>query len=547
MNHLKKKVMKRIMTYLLSGIAFTAVTSCSDYLDTTPYDSLSPALTWQTEDDAQSFLIGCYDGWADYYELLYLDCASDFGYNNFSWEGWTYIGNGLMTAANGTYADDMYSFTTIRRCNTFLENIDNVEFSDQAKKNDMIGQVKTIRAYQYFDKNWWYGGVPIIENYETAEEAQVPRNSEAEVKQFVYDEIDEAINLLYDEPAARGYIAKGTALAVKMRSALYYGDYDRVVEAAKAIINLGIYELEPDYSNLFLISGQDSKEIIIAVQFIENLKTLYEIGQMYNNAEGGWSSIVPTQHLIDAYEMADGLTIDESGDYDPEHPFYNRDPRMDMTVIYPGKDWNDGIFNTMDQTIDGATNANYPSVADNASKTALTWAKYLGTGPDYYSDMWDTNACPIVFRYAEVLLSYAEAENELNGPSATVYNLINQVRERAGMPDVDQSKYGTQATLRELIRRERGVELAGEGLRRADILRWTDDSGQMLANSLLNETLTRITGTVNYGETDQTKRATVEGTSNIETRIFTPGTHRYFPIPQDAIDKNPNLTQNPGY
>ncbi|MCD8310367.1 MAG: RagB/SusD family nutrient uptake outer membrane protein [Prevotellaceae bacterium] len=538
--------MKRIMTYLLSVITLTAITSCSDYLDTTPYDSLSPSLTWQTEDDAQSFLIGCYDGWADSYELLYLDCASDYGYNNFSWEGWTFIGNGLMTASNGTYADNLYDFTMIRRCNTFLANIDGVEFTDQAKKNDMIGQVKTIRAYEYFDKNWWFGGVPLIENFSTAEEAQVPRNSEEEVKQFVYDEIDEAINLLYDAPKARGYIAKGTALAVKMRSALYYGDYNRVVDAAKAIMNLGLYQLESDYANLFLVSGQDSKEIINAVQYIENLYTLYTIGQMYNNGEGGWSSIVPTQNLIDAYEMADGQTIDESSDYDPTHPFYNRDPRMAKTVVYPGMYWNGSVYNTLDQTIGGAANSNYPTAADNSSKTSLTWAKYLGTGIDYYSDMWDTNACPIIFRYAEVLLSYAEAENELNGPSATVYDLVNQVRRRAGMPDVDQGKYGTQEKLRELIRRERGVEFAGEGLRRADILRWKDSSGNILATTLMNGTLSRITGTVNDAEADETLRATVTGTAAIETRIFN-SYHRYFPIPQDAIDKNPNLTQNPGY
>lgn len=119
----------------------------------------------------------------------------------------------------------------------------------------MIGQVKTIRAYQYFNMNWWYGGVPIVKNYETAEEAKVPRNTEEEVKQFVYDEIDEATSLLKSEPSARDYIAKGTALAVKMRSALYYGDYERAKEASKAIMDLNIYKLEPEYANLFLVEG----------------------------------------------------------------------------------------------------------------------------------------------------------------------------------------------------------------------------------------------------------------------------------------------------
>lgn len=495
--------------------------------------------------------MGCYDGWADANEILYLDCGSDFGYNNFQWESWKTIGNGSMSAANEVY--NLYSFSMIRRCNTFLENIDKVEFSDESVKNDMIGQVRTIRAYQYFDKNWWYGGVPIIENYETAEEAQVARNTEEEVKQFIYDELDAAIPLLNETPKSRGYIAKGTALAIKMRSALYYGDYERAKEAAQAIMDLKQYELDPDYANIFTVAGQGSKEIIASVQYIENLKTLYTIGQMYPNADGGWSSIVPTQNLVDTYEMDNGLTKEEAGDYyDPAHPFAHRDPRMAMTIIFPGQDWNGRIFNTLDKQIVNAatgaeeTNGDYPANADNASKTALSWNKYLGP-KSQYADMWSTNACPIVFRYAEVLLTYAEAENELNGPSAKVYDLLNQIRNRVGMPDVDQSKYGTQSTLRELIRRERSVELAGEGLRRADILRWKDANGKMVAETVLNGPLTRIIGTVDHSGTDPYTRATITRTDElIENRSFAVH-NRYFPMAQSDMDANPNLKQNPGY
>lgn len=543
--------MKRLLVYMLAGVSVLGMTSCSDFLDTVPHDALSPATTWQTEDDAQKFLVGCYDGWADANEILYLDCGSDFGYNNFQWESWKTIGNGSMSAANEVY--NLYSFSMIRRCNTFLENIDKVEFSDESVKNDMIGQVRTIRAYQYFDKNWWYGGVPIIENYETAEEAQVARNTEEEVKQFIYDELDAAIPLLNETPKSRGYIAKGTALAIKMRSALYYGDYERAKEAAQAIMDLKQYELEPDYANIFTVAGQGSKEIIASVQYIENLKTLYTIGQMYPNADGGWSSIVPTQNLVDTYEMDNGLTKEEAGDYyDPAHPFAHRDPRMAMTIIFPGQDWNGRIFNTLDKQIVNAatgaeeTNGDYPANADNASKTALSWNKYLGP-KSQYADMWSTNACPIVFRYAEVLLTYAEAENELNGPSAKVYDLLNQIRNRVGMPDVDQSKYGTQSTLRELIRRERSVELAGEGLRRADILRWKDANGKMVAETVLNGPLTRIIGTVDHSGTDPYTRATITRTDElIENRSFAVH-NRYFPMAQSDMDANPNLEQNPGY
>ena len=540
--------MKRLLVYMLAGMTLIG-TSCSDFLDTIPNDALSPSTTWQTEADAEKFLIGCYDGWADETGILYWDCASDFGFNYHIHENYRNIGNGSMTASN--QVADYYSFTMIRRCNDFLTNIENIEFADAKKKDDMIGQVKTIRAYNYFNMNWLYGGVPIIESYETAEEARVPRNTEEEVKKFIYDELGAAIPMLNDAPAASGYIAKGTALAIKMRSALYYADYQRAKEAAKAIMDLGQYELDPSYENLFMVAGQNSKEIIAAVQHDANLYSNWMIATMYNDADGGWSSMVPTQNLVDAYEMNNGLTKEEAGSgYDATHPFANRDPRMAMTVLFPGMDWvginGETVLNTLDKVLpNGDANTNYPNDKDNASKTALTWAKYLAP-MSQYADVWSSNAQPIIFRYAEVLLSYAEAENELNGPSAEIYDMLNQIRNRVGMPDVDQSKYGSKDKLRELIRRERSVELAGEGLRRADILRWKDASGKMLAETVLNGPLNRIVGTVDDKGSDPYTRATVTGTSLIENRQFA-SHNRYLPIKQDALDKNKQLKQNTGY
>ena len=164
---------------------------------------------------------------------------------------------------------------------------------------------------------------------------------------------------------------------------------------------------------------------------------------------------------------------------------------------------------------------------------------------DQYGDVWSSGACPIVFRYAEVLLTYAEAANELSGPSDEIYGYLNQIRQRVGMGEVDKAKYGTKDKLRELIRRERTVELAGEGLRRADIVRWQED-GKMLAEKVMNGDLLRVTGTINYGESEPTKRAEITGTAGIETRQFS-SRNRYLPIPQTSMDKNPNLKQNSGY
>lgn len=524
--------------------------SCADFLNTAPLDALSPETTWKNEDDAKKFAVGCYDGWEDGGNILYLDCTSDFGYNNFEWENYKTIANGAMTPS-GSVAN-YYDFSTIRRCNLFLDKVQNINFSSEKSKTDLIGQVRTIRAYKYFVMNWWYGGVPIIKNYNTAEEAKVPRNTEEEVKKYVNDELDAAINELNDAPAERGRIAKGAAMAIRMRSALYYGDYAKAKEMAERIMRLNQYALEPNYENLFKVSGQDSKEIILAVQYVNTTKELGTIGQMYNNADGGWSSIVPTQNLINEYEMKDGLTKEESPLYDPIHPFANRDPRMAMTVMYPGMNWKGGIINTLDKTVGGVANVNFPTAGDNASKTALTWRKYLDPISQYANGIWNTNACPIVLRYAEVLLTYAEAANELAGPSADVFDKIDQIRQRVGMPAVDRAKYATKEQLRQLIRRERSVELAGEGIRRADILRWKDNNGKMVAETVLNGVLERIVGTVNTAETDPTRRASINvnaaaNEKKVEERVFKPH-NRYNPLSQkDAIDINPKLEQNPGY
>lgn len=544
--------MKNLKNYILAGIAVLSFSSCNDFLDTIPKDALSPTTTWKSEEDAQKFAIGCYDGWEDGAAILYMDCGSDFGYNNFPWEGLTNIGNGTMSPGDPGWS--FYDFSTIRKCNTFLENVDKVKFANEATKKDLIAQVRAIKAYSYFIMNFMYGGVPIISNYQSAEEAQVPRNTEAEVKKLVYDELDALIPDLNATPSARGRIAKGAALAIKMRSALYWGDYQRAKDAAQTIMDLKQYNLAPGvegYANLFNVAGQGSDEIILAVQYISTTKGLGTIGQMYNNGDGGWSSIVPTQNLVDAYEMSNGLTKEEAGSgYDATHPFYGRDPRMALTVIVPGSDFNGAIFNTLDQKIGGKTNPNYPLAADNSSKTGLTWKKYLDP-MGQYSDIWDTNACPIIFRYAEVLLTWAEAVNELSGPSADVYDKLDAIRQRVGMPKVDRTKYATKEKLRGLIRRERGVELAGEGVRRADILRWKDASGKMVAETVLNGTLQRMVGSVNYSEKEPLKRAVINPNAEasarkIEDRVFHTY-NRYLPIPQSKISANPKLEQNPGY
>jgi hypothetical protein len=253
------------------------------------------------------------------------------------------------------------------------------------------------------------------------------------------------------------------------------------------------------------------------------------------------------------------LLPDEAGSgYDPTHPFANRDPRLALTIIYPGRDWvgsdkKSRVFNTLDRMLNGKTNPDYEDAADNSSHTGMIWAKYTQPITQYSASLDNDATCPILFRYAEVLLTIAEIDVEKNENFDEVYNILDQLRQRGGQVVVDRSKYNTQAKLRELVRRERCIELAGEGLRRADLLRWKDDQGKMLAETLLNGTLYRMTGTIDYAQTDPDLRAVIdpptsdnEALRTVESRVFYPY-QRYLPFPQTEIDRNPNLTQNEGY
>lgn len=544
---------KNISKLLIGASVGLSLTACStdSFLDRVPNNALSRETAWQTPGDAEQFLVGAYRDWESMWGVVYPDCGSDFGFNYHRHEGYRTVGDGSMTAASPGV--DLYDFTTVRRANELLVNIDKIPFAEADQKKSIIAQARFLRAYNYFKVLWSYGVCPILENYNSAAEAQVAPKGETEMIAFLNAELDAIEQDLPDRPRRRGEVARGAALALKMRMNLYYGNYELANDAATKIIASDVYSLDDSYSNLFdEAQNTQSPEVILAVQYLPTVRQNYYPAIMRNNKEGGWSSVVPTQNLIDTYEMKNGYPIsDPASGYDPTMPFKDRDPRMAMTVLFPGADYSGGIFNTLDAKIGTEDNANYPIAADNSSKTALTWRKYAHPQTEY-KDPWNTGASGIVFRYAEVLLSSCEAINEMRGPTPSVYSMLNLVRERVGMPWVDQSRYTTKEALRELIRRERAVELAGEGLRRADILRWKDNAGQPLAMTVLNGPLNRIVGTVDMNtSTPEGERAKVNVSAPaserlVENRIFQPHM-RYLPIPVKAIDRNPKLKQNPGY
>lgn len=545
----------KLAKYSIFAIVFSIFSSsCDDFFNTAPHDAITPATFWKTEADAKAGLTACYNWWFDQCTgpnyIFFNDCMSDISYNRTGSSSYKYVGNGTL---NPNKVPNYYKYESIARCNVFLDNIHKPVFSDENLRKNMIAEVRVIRAWEYLVINFWFGGVPLITKpTPTAEDAQIARSSEEEVRDFIYTELDEAIGDLPDTPEQKGRIAKGTALAIKMRAHLYYNDWEGAKEAANAIRNLKLYELDTDFIKLFSLEGQDSKEIIYSDQHIEDFYAFTDVVRLYNNADGGWASFVPTQNLVDMFEMNNGLMPDEPGSgYDPVHPFANRDPRLYNTIVYPGMDWEgksgDRIINTLDKQINGKTNKDYYEAATNASATGMIYAKYALPSINQYSgNLRNDRLCPILFRYAEVLLTIAECNIELNEDLNEAFDLIDELRKRGGQILLDRSKYNTQEKMRELVRRERTIELAGEGLRRQDILRWKDKDGKMVAESVMNGPLKRMVGTIDYEENDPTRRAVISSMGKIEDRKFEPYM-RYWPIPQSQMERNPKLIQNNGY
>ena len=562
--------LKKILSLAICLIGTGVFTSCDDFLNIYPKDQLTVATYWNTDDDADAAVTAAYNWWVNNYLgskfIFYEDSYSDIGFNYTNASQMRNMGRGSISPSAAPNYWRQYE--TIRRCNFVIENIDRIPASEitDAKKNDFLAQVRAIRGYSHAYLATWYGDAVIMDFVpKTAEDAKLPREAQAKVKEFAMNDLLWSAENIAEKPAQKGRIAKGTVLSMIARFNLLWGNYPEALDAANKVIALKQYELDPNFLNIFTMSGQNSKEIICTYEHVKTTSAFTDVIRFYNNADGGWASYTPTQNLVDMYEMANGKMINEAGSgYDPVHPFANRDPRLKNTIIYSGQDWIGRnniprILNTLDKKLpNGSMNKDYYLAADNASHTGMLWAKYLRPNQaQYSSSMNDDALCPIIFRYAEILLTKAECLVEMNQNLQEVLDIIDLLRIRGGHIAVDRSKYDTQAKIRELLRRERTIELAGEGFRFEDIVRWDEydangaKTGKKVIETVMPGNLLRLCGTVNYNEPDPDRRAVIDVNAPLEDRLVE---IRYFdkkqfllPIQQTEMDANPQLVQNPGY
>ena len=525
----------------LSLLFIMGVSSCgTNWLDEQPLNSISSATFWKSENDAMLALNGIYTS----------STVGDNTYNNQLLAYTSKIGDGeyKVNAIGSVYSGYFLStstevsgiwnrsYTAIYRSNYFLENIESVEMNP-ALKSQFIAEVRFIRAYEYFYLSLWFGGVPLITNVLTIDEANtISRNPLDEVVNFALSELTESAK---DLPATRpdserGRIVKAAALATKGRLLLMHKRWAEATDTYKEIIDLNAHLIDPQYKAMFEEAGsKSSKEVILSTICITSLRQNPQNQTNYHpDMYGGYEETVPTQNMVDEFLMNDGLPIEESPLYDPSNPFENRDPRLYASIFLPYYTIFRGRL--YDQISIGRLNV-----------TGYSWKKYVTE--DWVGVTGNSGEDIILIRYAEVLLSYLEAKLE-NGDIITQELLdqtINQVRGRAEvqMPAVTETD---PAKLREIIRRERRVEFCIERvIRYMDVMRWglfPDCANQIVYGMKMTD------------DPDNYTTFVVEKVGKyrghyivIDKRGTFTADHIYLPLPQFELDVNKNLVQNPGY
>lgn len=505
-------------------LACAPVMGCkNDVLSTAPTDQLSDAVFWKQPNDAVLAVNAIYpllSGW----DPLYFDAATDNGWAQKTFDGWYDIGAGTMDANSGT-ANGIWSnaYRAIRRANEVLANIDKIPKMDSTLKVRLEGEARFHRAYHYNDLANLWGDVPLIlKPINIAEGSSATRTPKDQVIDQVLADCDFAASVLpvsYSAAADKGRATKGAALALKARAALLAGRWQIAADAAKAVMDLGVYSLYPNYGDLFRYAGEKNSETIYADQRLAGLRPQSAFSTFGPRSMQGGSEVVPLRSLVDAYLMKDGLPTSQSPLYDPNNPYANRDPRMYGTLLYPGATFGGQTYNSLpDSPTPDRVGNDF-----NATATGFQFIKYVD--PADRANPTNSGLDLIVMRYAEVLLTYAEAKVELGQVDQSAIDAFNLVRARAGMPTV------TTLT-RDMVRLERRVEFAGEGLRLFDIRRWK------IADSVMSGPTYGISYTDAAGKVD-----TIPG----PVRHFTAPRDYLWPIPLAELNLNPGLGQNPGY
>ncbi len=549
--------MRKIFLYTCMAV-FTLSTSCrKDFLDRDPLDAISDGTFWKTEQQLGLMLNGLYANIKNN-NTIALDQMGDNSIHSSPADSYRIFSSGNfgpdLPSVNAEWKSQ---YAGIRQCNVFLDNYTRATTVNEKVKAQMAGEAKTIRAYMYVNLVCFFGDLPIVTKPLNIDELKAKRNSRKEVIDFILKELDEAAAMMQKDPMTGdklGRLNKAAALALKARIALFDQRWKEAETAAKEVMDMGVYSLystgkpSTDYNDLFTYKGKLSaganKETIIARLNLEEV-SMHNISRETQVPDQN-ARYSPTQSLVDAYLCSDGLPIDKSPLYKENSYaalFENRDPRLKQTILAPGARWGgrkDGNPANKDVELFTAPKM----IIDKLGSVTLTgyyYTKYveLSAVPNYAKDANDIH----VMRFAEVLLSYAEARMEQGLlTQADLDKSINKLRDRVGMKRMLLSELAANnMDVRTEIRRERRIELAREGQRWYDIIRWKE--GKRLGEDVLGVKKALLPA-------QQAGKLTVNANGNIivmSGRQFDESKHYLWPVPLDQLKKNPDLGQNPGW
>ena len=554
--------MKNNIIYILSFLAIWAMAaSCQkDFLEVKPTDKVSQEFLLADSTLFEAFVTNRYLG----VRLQDKEDIPGFG-RGFTWAMWSSLSDeciynnddntwlivrGQLAPENLGIAGTVWgrSYRSIRECNYALSNISKVPLSEGHRKM-LAAELRFIRAYRYFDLLTNYGGAILMADkvYNLGDDLSDPALfARSTIKQTVDYILAELTAAAPELPAANsdswklGRATNGAALALKARLALYAasplynaGTWAAAAAAAKAVMDLNRYSLHTGgYSNLFITP--ESNEIIFERLYTKNASHFpLEIASA-PNGYGAWGGNTPLQNLVDDYETSSGKSItDPTSGYDPQNPYANRDPRLAASILYNTANYRGRAVETF---VPGGRDSKDGNENWNTSKTGYYTRKFQN---DAYpiNNPWDVAGFQpwIYMRFAEVLLNYAEAQNEAVGPDATVYDAVNRIRQRqsVGMPPLPAGL--SQAEMRARIRNERRVELAFEEHRFYDVRRWK------IADVTENVPAYGIDVVKNGNTFTYTRKVALTG------RLFQTK-HYWLPIPRAEIQASNNkITQNEGY
>ncbi len=517
---------------IASVFVVATMLSCSEeFLDRVPLDKPSMDTFWSSPEQAEMWVNHLYAVTSNSaVGLMGVDITTQEAYSDNAYGRTNRARNTIATGTfepNDAHVSNVWNYRNIRLCHEFFEYVQRVPGMPESKLNELSGQVKFFLAFEYYKLTTRFRDVPLVTKALNVNESDLGVSPKAQVVEYLLEQLDDAIDLLPETyPVGQeGRITKGAALFLKARVLLYNERWNEAANTAKQLMDLELYELHPNFEELFRTSFNNKKEgVIVEVQYVENLFT-HDISLRFSPVMfNAHALILPTPELVESFEMKDGLSIHESPLYDPAHPFDNRDPRFYHTFLWHGEMLNETLP-PLDLT---GTELNF----------AFTYVYFKKGIVDFRDRFRPMHLNWNLYRYADLLLMYAEAKNEASGPDASIYDAVDLVRDRAGMPPVDRVRYGDQASLRNFIRNERRVELAGEGHRYDDIIRWR------IAEDVMNTTLISMDLTQWEDGPLNADGDPLLGPRQIENRFFNPARHYVWPIPQTAIDQSDVLQQH---